>query len=700
MLKFNKIVSEQEKINSFLAFSAEKIYQLSDYENYISVSDLKRIRNNFEEKVNDFCRNDRKLNIGVIGQVKAGKSTFLNALLFDGKEVLPSARTPKTATLTKIEYGDKNSICVDYYSFDEWSLIEEYSRSDIVDNEHNVAREIMKMVSENNVDPYSYLEKCRDEITFDSSISLMGELNEYVGENGKLTPFVKNVTIYMNCPELEDISVVDTPGLNDAIVSRTDKTREFIEKCDVVFFLSRASQFIDDTDMKLVTSQLPQKGVERLILICSRFDEGLLDELRKIGSLRDTVDSVKQALCKQAEEIIKRAKNEGRNVTRVLEQCRIPIFISSIVYNMAYKSTKEYSRNDEFIYKKLNKFNDLTSDLMMEIGNMSSVKTVFEEVVAKKEATLEKKAKLFLPRVYDEWNSVLRMLSDEAEGKLQVLKTGDKEILAKQKRAVELQISDIRASLETVLGELLLSLEKTKGESIRKLRDTCRECSRLQEQTGTEWHTGSRLVGQKKFLWMKWGGHKETYSYTTSYTYLAASDALENIRTFGFDACSDIEAALQRAVDVKSTKHKLLQTVLENFDSSDENFDINHFRYITESSLNRLEFPVIKIDITPFLQRISSQFSGEIRDSSNKSNLRSLLAETMEILFEEVSEKFNVSVTKFKKSIDVMHRDFCDDLLKNIQNEFEALQKQFENKEVEIVKYVETIEMLANSAIK
>ncbi len=695
---FQKTASEQAKINAFLTSADEMIGQLSGYADYIPISELKRVRNNFADKINDFYRSDRKLNIGVIGQVKAGKSTFLNTLLFGGKEVLPSARTPKTAVLTKIEYAETNSILVEYYSSDEWSLLEEYSRSELIDNEHDVAREIMKMIAESGVDPYPYLEKGLDEITFDSADALMGQLNEYVGENGKLTPLVKNVTLRLDRPELAEISVVDTPGLNDAIASRTDKTREFIEKCDVVFFLSRASQFIDANDMKLITSQMPQKGVERLVLICSRFDEGILDELRKIGSLRDTMHIVKQKLCKQTEEIMKRAGNEGTAAARVLEQCRTPLFISSIVYNMAHKAAEEYSRNEAFAYKCLNKAHDLTAELMAEIGNVDAVKTMFDEIVAEKDTTLEQKAKQFLPRVYEEWNSTLRMMSDEAKRKLLVLETGDKDALIKQKRAMESQISGIKASLETVLGELLLSLERTKGESLRKLRDTCRECSRLQEQTGTEWHTGSHMVGQKSFLCFKWGGHRETYSYSTSYTYLAASDALENIRTFGFDACSDIEAAFQKAVDIKSTKRRLLQTILENFDSSDENFDINHFRHITEATLNRLEFPVIKIDITPFLNRVSSQFSGEVRDSSSRSNLRSLLAETMDHLFDEVSIKFTASVAEFRTSIDAMQNTFRNELLRNIQEEFDTLQKQFENKEAEIAKYIEVIHTLTNSA--
>lgn len=101
-----------------------------------------------------------------------------------------------------------------------------------------------------------------------------------------VTSFVKNVTIRLNKPELAEIRVVDTHGLNDAIVSRTDKTSAFIEKCDVVFFLSIASQFLEKPDMDLVTSQLSQQGDQDIILICSRFDDGLLDVMKKSNSIK------------------------------------------------------------------------------------------------------------------------------------------------------------------------------------------------------------------------------------------------------------------------------------------------------------------------------------------------------------------------------------------------------------------------------
>ena len=64
---------------------------------------------------------NKVLKIGVVGQVKAGKSSFLNSLFFDGENVLPRASTPMTAGLTVLEYGEENMFSIDYYNEKEWN---------------------------------------------------------------------------------------------------------------------------------------------------------------------------------------------------------------------------------------------------------------------------------------------------------------------------------------------------------------------------------------------------------------------------------------------------------------------------------------------------------------------------------------------------------------------------------------------------
>ena len=267
MLFFEKTAAEQEKFQQHI----HKLEQVVDQLSFLSMEDtsaIRQLKDSFQHKIHDFYREDRKLNIGIIGQVKAGKSSFLNTMIFNGQDVLPRASTPKTATLTKIEYADENSIEIVYYTPEEWQQIEERAKVQSELEEYRVAREILQLAQSHGVDVQTYLNKGKETVTFSTESDLMRDLNEYVGESGKLTALVKYVTLKINNPQMKEISIVDTPGLNDPIASRTDKTKQFMEVCDVVFFLSRASNFLDQTDMDLLTSQLPQKGVKRLVLDC------------------------------------------------------------------------------------------------------------------------------------------------------------------------------------------------------------------------------------------------------------------------------------------------------------------------------------------------------------------------------------------------------------------------------------------------
>ena len=65
----------------------------------------------------------RNLRIAVVGQMKSGKSSFLNAAFF-GKDLLPKADTPMTAALTKIVYAAQPKAEVIFYSEEDWEGIE------------------------------------------------------------------------------------------------------------------------------------------------------------------------------------------------------------------------------------------------------------------------------------------------------------------------------------------------------------------------------------------------------------------------------------------------------------------------------------------------------------------------------------------------------------------------------------------------
>src|SRR5271155_994235 len=73
----------------------------------LAISDSGRRNDSLHEKLLSLERKlaSNQLHLAVLGQMKRGKSSFINALL--GAEILPSGVLPVTAIITEIKYGPK-----------------------------------------------------------------------------------------------------------------------------------------------------------------------------------------------------------------------------------------------------------------------------------------------------------------------------------------------------------------------------------------------------------------------------------------------------------------------------------------------------------------------------------------------------------------------------------------------------------------
>lgn len=689
------------------------IADVSGYAKDEDIRGLNKLISNFKIKTEDFYREDRRLNIGVVGQVKAGKSSFLNTLLFEGKEILPKASTPKTATLTKMEYSEKNIIQIEYYSLEEWEVLEENASVDLDDEIYTSAREIVDMVRRNGVDPRAYLGKGYDQIEFDSYEKLISSLNDYVGEDGRFTPIVKAVTLYLNKEEFKGLSIVDTPGLNDPIASRTIRTKEFMEVCDVVFFLSQSGSFLDKSDWILLSSQLPQKGVKKLVLIASKYDSGIRDILRVqdeddiFGDDENTADNIPRAckiirkkLKKRAESKVKEfvqdleLRGSSPELIEVIRQCSKPVMVSSLAYNMTGKEESEYTSEERNIYSALRQFSeDMESDLRL-LGNFDEVKALFEEVVVEKEHILEMKARNFIPNAQEELKNVLLSYLDKTNKRVQVLERNDREQLLEQKKLVESQIGNIRADVAAVFGELNAKLQSEKAEGARELRAESKEFLNIKERTGSVTRTGTYTTGH--FLWKK----THVYHYEEHYSYYIAADAIENLKKYAIDASNQVEQVFSEALQLKELKRKLLNVVVNNFDMGSEKYDSSLFRIMVEETVSSIEFPVFHIDISDAMDGIAGKFTGELTSADEKNDLLNMLSKAVSRICDTLCKSLESTVQSFRKEMEVIGDKVEDSLLANISGEFELLLNQCENKEKEIADYKEYVAILQKELAK
>ncbi len=98
------------------------------------------------------------------------------------------------------------------------------------------------------------------------------KLLQFVGANGKFMPYTKAVGISLNNPNLKDLEVIDTPGVNDPIVSREERTKALLKECDVVFIVSPSGQFLTESDMDLFDRVSNKEGLQEIYFVASQTD--------------------------------------------------------------------------------------------------------------------------------------------------------------------------------------------------------------------------------------------------------------------------------------------------------------------------------------------------------------------------------------------------------------------------------------------
>ncbi|GAA7108407.1 hypothetical protein Kyoto57A_13770 [Helicobacter pylori] len=275
-----------------------------------------------EKTLKEMQDTDRDLKVGIIGRVKAGKSSLLNALIFDGK-VLKYAQnlsaevefySPKDILELKNEHAryerefqrivdekvkeqkEKQSMAnrakEGLNKFGKWlgrnKSDKEAPKERILSDEEilekakriakNTLKEDTRLVS--SYDQYEKIkksgltntEKLDPRIQANSLEELNQKLLQFVGANGKYMPSTKAVEISLNNLNLKNLEIIDTPGVNDPIVSREECTKALLKDCHVVFIISPSGQFLTDSDMGLFDRVSNKEGLQEIYFVGSQAD--------------------------------------------------------------------------------------------------------------------------------------------------------------------------------------------------------------------------------------------------------------------------------------------------------------------------------------------------------------------------------------------------------------------------------------------
>ncbi len=442
---------------------------------------LSRLAHDFSEEIRiigeggaELEKENSTLKIGVVGRVKAGKSSFLNSLFFDGESVLPRASTPMTAGLTALKYGESNLFEVEYYNTSEWkvfedqdkeykSILDELRSSDPGASDEQLinrfglpdtivsAHELVSNCSRkalSNILP----ESKKETRSFENINDLQDVLNNYVGAEGQYTPITKCLTITLNDPRLKGIQIVDTPGVNDPVVSRELRTREFLRGCHGVFFLSYSGSFFDSTDVSFLVRRIGSQGIGQVVLIASKFDSVLQDVGQKFfDDLGGAIDDCKKKLKDHFHSNI--SKSEYKGSDPVLD------FSSGIGYSIFKKDSHNWDAMESHVVGQMRKlypsFFDSESNIKETFRDLAQIDDIRKDYLEgifnkKKTEIIQNKVDAYFSNAEDRINSLAAQTKARLSEFIEVLETGDMGALKQQKETVKTVISDIRSDLGAI----------------------------------------------------------------------------------------------------------------------------------------------------------------------------------------------------------------------------------------------------------
>lgn len=443
------------------------------------------------------AREGRNLRVGIIGRVKAGKSSLLNALMFAGNDVLPKAATPMTASLTILRYTDQDMPYAEVEYFrpedvnDMRQLAEEYdSRFTVLLAERQkAAEERAARPGARNVsqpDPERLSASVKRELDTDPRLGgakdmyaricdagglgdkggktervdgrdladLQGKLANYVGSGGRLTPFTKCLTLYLPIPSLQGVDVVDTPGVNDPVRSREERTMEELHNCDVVFVVSPAGQFLNRQDLDLMGRLTYKDGVREVFLVASQVDGQLFGSERDKhdGRLPDVLQGLRSTLATQASNTLaaESATNQGLDTLKSQLAERL-VVTSSVAHALLTQPETEWDDTVRHVWSLLRsgypaEFAHLESarphlEAMAGIGQTN---LMLEQVRGRKQAITEEKVSAFL-------EGQVRALRESVEGAPGVVSANREAFLKTRPEDLEEKLSAMQSGRERAI---------------------------------------------------------------------------------------------------------------------------------------------------------------------------------------------------------------------------------------------------------
>ena len=612
---------------------------------------------------------EQKLTIGVIGQMKAGKSTFLNSFIF-GDTILPAATSPMTASLSYITYGPEKKLVAEFYTPDEWAElrntallpIEEGQESTAQGSKIKAAQELVAKagkISQLN----SFLGKTKE----DSFSNLI----DYVGADGKYIAITKAVTLYYPLEYLKGVEIVDTPGFNDPIVSREERTRQFLKQADVSLLLLYAGRAFDASDRDILFKDVRNCGIGKILVGVNKYDTIVAQGETPAGITQNTEQALRQAAYEAQDEAI---------IELVQETHPIPFSAEMALLSKLPMSRISKDENLMFHYKRYCETFEISSQ--SELYERSLVESLNEAV---RDVIERDKVEILLRKpinmIQTAGNKLLSDIQNAltlAESQVKVLEMPDhkledrEEQLAKAERKLNRKIDSLHESLKELIREETYTF-KTKAEDAL---DDVIKASEDRAKKINYFGVGKDAAGsdiQSKFFWLENRTLPRLQNATLNKMRTKGGRVLQDFKV-------DVEGILERylpddvdAKDLIKSLSRLLGT-----EDGDNHFSIDQGGSSADSSFGFFEGVAFVLGL-PFIgvvEGVSALFGGWGREA-RRELVDQLSAIRRAVDFAPMQRQLKDLLSE---KIETIRTHLIDDLIVPLQNQIEEVRRDKANK--------------------
>ncbi|WP_086234856.1 dynamin family protein [Campylobacter devanensis] len=692
-----------------------------------------------KEALDEKMEPERDLKIGILGRVKAGKSSLLNALVFKGQNVLPKAATPMTAALTILEYSDKFEANIEYYTKDDIDLMRKKHDKCLEEIQKSYEAQLDKLKQNNktgksdselqaladkfaknqltkDISLYAYYEQYEqikksnidintlsenENIVCSNYEELSDKLKEYVGSSGEYTPFTKSITLKLNEEMLKDVKIIDTPGVNDPIVSREDRTKELIAKCDVVFLVSPAGQFLNDVDLELLSNVNEKNGIKEFHIVASQFDLQLIaPEVIGNGVLDEAIQRALTPLSRQQKNVFENKKSSYND--KIYEQLtRFNVLyssgISTEIINNYDNLQDENATHALGLFKK--HYRDYFSNKetaisnLKKLSNIDEILKVLENVRKEKDEIIKGIMDDFISSKKSALNQYKNEIGAIINKKIEVLNSTDIEELKAQIEKIKSVKSKVvinaNAAFEDSGAELSSKLKEKLNTQIKALFGGISSAS--ENAKGSETVTKTKSIDKGAgFLWHRniFGGRYETKEYQVSIDTLNAS----SLRTAAQDAVIEISNILGDVYsdNIRMWKKTILKDLLTSLQESvgDEALDADMIKQSVRNIIANISLPEFSYDTTlPAALQKSGKLVGYERDE---------FLNALESFQSELRSRTNADIKAICATLDkaISNANIGDKFINSYEEKIEQLAKDAQDKESSLARYRSILDQL------